>query len=101
MTGLIKKGTRLRVVAEHEMSALVHWKSPFTSGFKCVPAIGTVLIVTHDQMEGAPAFVALPDDYDSFERLHVPVEDREWPTYDGYSLVVEAAEVGHSLELIP
>ena len=97
---LVTVGTRFRVVVEREMSVLVHWKAPLTSGFRCVPATGTVLVAVHDQVKGAPAFYCRPDDYIGFEESHVPPEDRESPKYDGYSVVVEASEVGRSLELI-
>jgi len=98
--GLVKEGTRFRVVTERELSVLVHWKAPLTSGFRCVPAIGTILVATHDQVVGATAFYCRPHDYRRFELVYVPPEDRESATYDGYSVVAEASELGRSLELI-
>ena len=100
LISLIKEGTRFRVVAEQEVSVLVHWMAPLTSGFRCVPAIGTVLVAIHDQVKSASAFYCRPLDYTGFEEAHVPPEDRQSPKYDGYSVAVEASQVGRSLELI-
>ena len=97
---VIRSGTRLRVVKESEIRILTHWKAPFTDGFTCVPAIGTVLVVDSDQVDGAPGFYCIPEDYDGFETAYVPLADRSRPKYDGYSLVAMASDIGDSLELI-
>lgn len=98
---LIRKGTRLRVVKEREITVLTHWKAPFTDGFKCIPALGTVLVVDSDQVEGASGFDCIPEDYNGFEAAYLPLADRDKPKYDGYSLVALASDVGDALELIP
>lgn len=75
--------------------------APFTGGLKCVPEVGTVLIVDSDQREGFPGFGCLPEEYQGFEAAHVPPEDRNNPKYAGYHIVALASDVGRSLELIP
>ena len=80
---------------------MTHWKAPFTDGFKCIPALGTVLVVDSDQVEGASGFYCIPEDYNGFEAAYVPLLDRSRPKYDGYSLVALASDIGDALELIP
>jgi hypothetical protein len=98
VTDLVRKGTRLKVVARGEVSLLTHWQAPFTDGFKIVPEIGTVLVAESDQREGFPGFSCLPEDYASFEAAHIPLETRNRAKYDGFSLVVQASDIGRSLE---
>jgi hypothetical protein len=97
---IIRKGKRLRVASECEVTILTHWRAPFTGGLKCVPKVGTILVVDSDQREGFPGFGCVPEDYKGFEAVYVPSEDRSNPKYDGYHIVALASEIGKSLELI-
>lgn len=101
MRDVIRRGTRLGVVKGREIRVLTHWKAPFTDGFTCAPAIGTVLVVDSDEVDGAQGFYCIPEDYDGFETAYVPLADRSKRKYDGYSLVAMASDIGNSLELVP
>lgn len=98
MSNLVRKGARFQVVAALQVTLLTMWKAPFTDGFKTILEIGTVLVADHDQMAGRPAFACLPDDYEAFEQTHVPAETRRDAKYNGYYIVVDASEIGRSLE---
>jgi len=77
-----------------ETTGLTHWRAPFTGGFECTIPAGTVLIASHDQVEGAPGVGFRPSAYEEMERLLVPDADRTAEKYDSYTLVVLLTEIG-------
>ena len=85
-TGL-SKGTRFEVLEDIETDGLVHWASPFTSGFHCVIPKGTILETFNDYPFAAVGVALIPEDYKEFEERYVPEADRNTPKYDGYSFV--------------
>lgn len=98
VSNLVRKGTRFKVVGSLEVGVVTMWKAPFTDAFKASPEIGTLLVADVDQIAGAPAFACVPDDYEAFEQAHVPAETRMNAKYNGYYIVVDASQIGRSLE---
>ncbi len=55
------------------------------------------LLVADDAVEGAPGFGCTPERYEELERLLVPDSDRLHPKYNGFSFVLDLADIGTAL----
>jgi hypothetical protein len=93
----VRKGDRFVAVEDISTGVLTHWRAPFTGGNDAIVPKGTVLIALDDQKKGRPGFACRPERYEEMENLLVPEEDRTADKYDGYSLVLESADIGTRL----
>ena len=95
----VREGERLRVAVDgYAAAVLTTWAAPYTGGGDERPLPrGTVLVVDAN-VEGRPAFCALPEDYKAMERVLVDADVRRQGRYSGYYLVVDKTDVGTSLE---
>jgi hypothetical protein len=100
MNMTVCKGDVIRCREDIKTHGLIHWRAPFTGSFACTISAGTVLVVDVDPPEGATGFYCLPRDYHDFETKHVPSPDRTSEKYDGYSFVLNLADLGRRLEVI-
>jgi len=98
MTSPVRFGSRFVVKTPLSIRGLTHWRAPFTGGFECTVAPGTVVVVAHEPTPGATAVGVRPEAYAELEPQLVPQEDRTSEKYDGYSLVIPLEEFGRSLE---
>ena len=94
----MRKGERWVVVEAFATGAIVHYRTPFSGGFKCVLAVGTELVVGNDPSARATAVYCEPTNYDELESVLVPQAQRADEKYDSYSLVIELDRFGTALQ---
>ncbi|WP_148044671.1 hypothetical protein [Stagnimonas aquatica] len=90
---MLKKGSKFLVVSPMPAIALTHWFAPFTGGHHVTVPVGTVVVVVHDQVKGAPGVSCTPENYEELHLALIPEEDRKEEKYSGFSLSILAAEL--------
>lgn len=98
----VKKGDKLRLLAPINTHAMTCWRAPFTGSSPVNIPKGTVVKVIHDSVRTATGFSCVPDDYDAFGLLHIPVHAdvaKYESSYDGYYLVLMKSQIGWTLEI--
>ena|SRR5260370_12809842 len=93
----IAKGERFRVVKSVKRTALVYFDAPFTGGFKCTLAVGTVLVVAQDSGPENNTVLLVPENRESFEHVHLSEKERSDSKYLGFALSFKKSEVGKIL----
>lgn len=88
----VAKGTRYRVTRDIERTALVYFTAPFTGGFKCSLAAGTVLVAVRESDEDSTRVFLAPEDKESYEAKYVP--ERTDPKYVGFAFSFKSSEIG-------
>jgi hypothetical protein len=93
----IAKGERFQVGKDVKRTALVYFDAPFTGGFKCTLAVGTILVVAQDSHADNNAVLLVPETKESFERLYLTEEERDDPKYLGFAFSFKKSEIGSTL----
>ena len=70
----IAKGERFRVVQPLKRAALVYFSAPFTGGFECTLATGTVLAAAQDSGPDKNTVLLVPEEKEPFERTWLTEE---------------------------
>jgi hypothetical protein len=96
-----REGERWVAVVDLVVRGLTHWDAPYTGGFSAVLPAGSAVVVLDDPPPIATAVGCRPEAYAELEVLLVPAADRAEPRYDSYSLSIDLAEFGGSLQLAP
>ena len=96
----VRQGERFVVTEDHSVQGLTHWLAPFTGGFEGTIPAGTIVVARYDQHPTAPAFNAIPEDYEGLEEMLIPSAERSHGKYDGYSLTLFASDIGDWLLLL-
>jgi hypothetical protein len=101
-------GDRFEVTTACEVTALTHWRAPFTDGFNAKLPEGLVVLAlkdAHDDWEQYPGLPAEPQDFEQWEKKLVPEADlatRDRPNgYDGFTLMFKVADIGDLLRRLP
>jgi len=89
----MKKGERYVTLSPIPAIAMTHWSAPYTGGHYVTIPKGTVLVVALDQALGASAVYCRPENYDDLHGMFIPEEDRNAAKYNGYSLIIEVAQL--------
>jgi len=97
---LIRKGTRFLVVNDFNVTALVHWRAPMTSGLPCVIEKGTILIAFSDSVRVIGVISCIPEDAGAFQCTHVPEEIRNDKKFAGISFVLGRQQIEAYLKII-
>jgi len=97
---LIRKGTRFLVLNDFNVTALVHWQSPMTSGLPCIIEKGIILVAFSDSVPVIGAVSCIPEDVDAFQRVHVPKEIRNDTRFAGISFVLGKQQIEAYLKII-
>lgn len=97
---MIHKGTRFLVLHDFNVTALVHWRAPMTSGLPCIIEKGTILVAFSDSVPLIGAVSCIPEDADAFERTHVPEEIRNDTKFAGISFVLGKQQIEAYLKFI-
>jgi len=97
----ITKGDRFIVLRDIELNGLLHYRAPYTGGFRCTIPKDTVLIATADSQRISMGFGCIPEGEREFAKQHVPEEDRNQPNYAGYSFVLRYGDIGRKIEKVP
>lgn len=97
---MIRKGTKLVVLKDFSVTALVHWRAPMTSDLKCTIPKGTVLIASADSVPLLGALSCVPADKERFHLQHVPEDIRNDPGFAGISFVFGKTDVRENLSKI-
>ena len=90
---VIRKGTRFLVLHDFELTALVSWRAPMTSGLRCTIPNGAILVAFGDSLPILGGVTCIPENPDAFQRDHVPEEIRTDPRFAGISFVVTDEEI--------
>ena len=95
---MFRKGDRFEAMSDVRATCLVIYAAPFTDGFETKIPQGTIVVVSHDLVDGATAIACQPEQYRRFEKLFVPWWTRaQFWSYRGYQLMIDVAELGVSL----
>jgi hypothetical protein len=97
---LIRKGTRFLVLNDFNVTALVHWRAPMTSGLPCILEKGAILVVFSDPVPVIGAVCCIPEDAATFHRNHVPEEIRNDAKFSGISFVLGKQEIDAYLKVL-
>jgi hypothetical protein len=97
---LIHKGTRFLVLDDFDVTAMVHWRAPMTSGLRCTIQKGTVLVAFGDSVPILGSVSCVPEDSASFERDHVPEEIRNTEKFFGISFLLTRQEIRAHLKAL-
>jgi hypothetical protein len=97
---LIRKGTRFLVLNDFNVTALVHWRAPMTSGLPCTIQKGTIVVAFSDSVPVIGAISCIPEDSDAFQRTHVPEEIRNNTKFSGISFVLGKQQIEAYLKII-
>jgi hypothetical protein len=89
-------GTILQAIRDTEVTGLVHWRAPMTSGFEGVVPAGTLVEALQDPRPHATATYFRPLKYEELESTLIPERDRTADKYDGYTIVLRHAALGDS-----
>jgi hypothetical protein len=92
---LVKKGDRFRIIKDIDTQALTTWGA-WTGGYDCTIPEGTIIVADHDQVSGANAFSAIPENYKEIEEMVIPEENRKHQ-YGDYHLVFLQSDIGDKL----
>ena len=93
----MRKGDRVRAIADIEARGLIYYRAPFTTGFTCRIPRGAVLRVYDEPTRWG--FVCTANDPE-LESAIVPTSDRLHDAYAGHALTFGLGEIGRRLELI-
>jgi hypothetical protein len=95
---MFRKGDRFEAMSDVRATCLLIHAAPFTDGFETTIPRGTILVVSHDLVDGATSVACQPEEYRRFEKLLVPwrMRARFW-SYREYQLIIDVAEFGVSL----
>jgi len=96
----INKGDKFLCLDDYEQVGLVHYKGPFTDGFRCTVPKGTVLVAFSNSERISLGFGCVPENEKEFEILHVPEDLRNDEKYTGYSFGFKYKEIGKKLKTI-
>jgi len=89
----LAKGTVLTAASDTSLEGLVHWRAPFTSGFRAVVSRGTAIEVEESTRPGARVtYCKLVDS--TLEPMLVGARDLNSPKYDGYTILLPHGRVG-------
>lgn len=94
----VKKGDKFLVSEDIGATGLIHYKAPFTDGFKCTIPKGTILVAFSDSERISLGFGCIPENKEKFERKHIPENQRNDDRYTGYSFVFTYKEIGKRLK---
>jgi hypothetical protein len=98
---LIAKGERFRVVQPLKRAALVYFAAPFTGGFECTLATGTVLAVAQDSGPEKNTVLLVPEEREPFERTWLTEEERKDPKYLGFAFPFKKSDIEKHLASLP
>jgi hypothetical protein len=86
---VIHKDQRYRSLAPLEVTAMISWAAPFTSGEVGILPGGEEFIIANDPSETATAVYCKPVRYDELQAHFVPAADRHNKRYMGYCLGIK------------
>ena len=90
----VREGQLLESTDDVEVSGLVHWRAPFTSGFKGRLPKRVVVSVSRVPPAGATLVACHPRDYEAVQRLVIDEDDWKSAKYNGYTLLIPIVDVG-------
>jgi hypothetical protein len=96
----IAKGERFRVVQPLKRAALVYFSAPFTGGFECTLATGTVLAAAQDSGPDKNTVLLVPEEKEPFERTWL-TEERNDPKYLGFAFPFQKSDIEKHLASLP
>jgi hypothetical protein len=94
---MFRKGDRFEVTSDVPATCLVIYAAPFTDGFEATIPRGTIVVVSHDVVDGATAVACQPEEYRRLEKFVVPWLARVKFWYREYRLMISVSQFGTSL----
>lgn len=73
--------TRFVLNRDMEISGIIYWAAPYSTGFSCIIPKGTVLIPMGPAVEAGGMFVAVPEHEKLAEELFIDENDRKHPKH--------------------
>lgn len=95
-----KQGDVFETTAEVEVTYLTHHFAPYTGGEKAILPEGVQVICSKPNSDKPLSISAKAKDYNKVEKLLIPEEDRNEPTYDSYSLSIDTKLFEKSFKMI-
>ena len=94
-----KDGEVFEAVRELQVTYLIHWRAPYSSGGECRLPMGTRIRVSVPAFDPQPIGVsAVPVEEKAMEQQLVPEADRSDSKYGGYSLSLNVARLNRDFQ---